>query len=107
MKKKVVMLGSFVVDLTTRQKGLPVPGQTLLGDSFQMGPAERVPTRPSPAHRAGADVTLITKLGRDVFANVATDFYQKEGIDCSHILYDEERETALPSSRWIRKARKT
>ena len=95
MKKKVVMLGSFVVDLTTRQKGLPVPGQTLLGDSFQMGPGGKGSNQAVAAHRAGADVTLITKLGRDVFANVATDFYQKEGIDCSHILYDEERETGI------------
>ena len=45
MQKGVVMFGSFVVDLTTRQKGLPLPGQTIIGSSFQMGRAARVPTR--------------------------------------------------------------
>ena len=94
-KKKVMMLGSFVVDLTTRQKGLPVPGETIVGDSFKMGPGGKGSNQAVVAHRAGADVTLVTKLGRDLFGNVATDFYKAEGMDISHVLFDDERTTGI------------
>ena len=36
MGKPIVVFGSFVVDLTSRSNGLPVPGQTILGASFQI-----------------------------------------------------------------------
>ena len=95
MNKKVVVFGSFVVDLTSRQEGLPSPGQTLLGESFKMGPGGKGSNQAVAAHRAGADVTMITKLGRDVFGKVALDFYEGEDMDCSQLLFDEERETGV------------
>ena len=89
----VVVFGSFVVDLTSRSKGLPLPGQTLLGSSFKLGPGGKGSNQAVAAHRAGADVTLVTKVGRDVFGKVALDFYEKEGMDTRYILQDEEKET--------------
>jgi ribokinase len=89
------MFGSFVVDLTTRQKNLPVPGQTIIGSWFKMGPGGKGSNQAVAAHRAGADVKLITKLGRDPFANVALDFYRDEGIATEHILIDGENATGI------------
>ena len=89
----IVVFGSFVVDLTSRSKGLPLPGQTLLGNSFKMGAGGKGSNQAVAAHRAGADVTLVTKIGRDVFGQVALDFYEKEGMDTRYILKDEEKET--------------
>lgn len=93
MKKKVVVFGSFVVDLTGRTPHMPVPGETVLGSSFKMGAGGKGSNQAVAAHRAGADVTLVTKVGKDVFATVATDFYKKEQMDLSYILEDEEKET--------------
>ena len=90
MGKPIVVFGSFVVDLTGRCKGLPVPGQTLLGSSFKMGAGGKGSNQAVAAHRAGADVTLVTKIGRDVFGNVAMDFYKGEGMNTGHILFDDE-----------------
>lgn len=89
----IVVFGSFVVDLTSRSKGLPLPGQTLLGSSFKMGAGGKGSNQAVAAHRAGADVTLVTKIGQDVFGQVALDFYEKEGMDTRYILKDETRET--------------
>ena len=75
MGKKVVVFGSFVVDLTGRTRTLPVPGQTVMGSTFVMGPGGKGSNQAVAAHRAGADVTLVTKVGKDVFGKVATDFY--------------------------------
>ncbi len=95
MGKPIVVFGSFVVDLTGRCKGLPVPGQTLLGSSFKMGAGGKGSNQAVAAHRAGADVTLVTKIGRDVFGNVAMDFYKGEGMNTGHILFDDEKETGI------------
>ena len=93
MRKKVVVFGSFVVDLTARAPRLPVPGETVRGSLFKMGPGGKGSNQATAAHRAGADVTLVTKVGNDVFGKVATDYYREEGMDISYVFRDEERET--------------
>lgn len=93
MGKPIVVFGSFVVDLTGRCKGLPVPGQTVLGSSFKLGPGGKGSNQAVAAHRAGADITLVTKVGKDVFGKVALDFYRNEGMNTDYILEDEARET--------------
>jgi len=95
MGKPIVVFGSFVVDLTSRSEGLPVPGQTILGSSFKMGPGGKGSNQAVAAHRAGADVTLVTKVGKDVFGKVALDFYKGEGMNTDYILEDEARETGV------------
>ena len=81
MKSAIVVFGSFVVDLAARSPGLPLPGQTLSGNSFRMGAGGKGSNQAVAAHRAGANVTLVTKIGRDVFGNVAMDFYRKENMN--------------------------
>lgn len=95
MSKPIVVFGSFVVDLTSRSQGLPVPGQTILGASFKMGPGGKGSNQAVAAHRAGANVTLVTKVGKDVFGKVALDFYRSEGMNTDYILQDEQRETGV------------
>lgn len=95
MGKKVVVFGSFVVDLTSFSSALPLPGQTILGRAFRMGAGGKGSNQAVAAHRAGADVRLITKIGRDVFGQVALDFYKKEGMDTRYILEDASRETGV------------
>lgn len=93
MKKKVVVFGSFVVDLTARTPRLPMPGETVLGSAFSMGPGGKGSNQAVAAHRAGADVTLVTKVGRDVFGAVATDFYRQEKMDTAYVIEDDAHET--------------
>ena len=63
MEKKIVVFGSFVVDLAGKTEVLPLPGQTVMGHDFRMGPGGKGSNQAVAAHRAGADVTLVTKLG--------------------------------------------
>lgn len=95
MGKPIVVFGSFVVDLTGRTDGLPLPGQTILGKSFKMGAGGKGSNQAVAAHRAGADVTLVTKLGNDMLADVALDFYEAEGMCTDYILRDEESATGV------------
>lgn len=95
MGKPIVVFGSFVVDLTSRSEGLPLPGQTLLGSTFKMGAGGKGSNQAVAAHRAGADVTLVTKLGCDVFGDVAMNFYKGENMNTDYILKDPEKETGI------------
>ncbi len=91
--QKILVFGSFVVDLTSRTGRLPQAGETVLGSSFKMGPGGKGSNQAVAAHRAGADLTLVTKVGKDVFGKVAKDFYLSEGMRTDLILEDEEVET--------------
>ena len=93
--RPVCVFGSFVVDLTSFSRGLPVPGQTLAGSRFKMGAGGKGSNQAVAAHRAGADVRLITRVGSDVFSRVALDFYRDEGMDASRVVVDPASETGV------------
>ena len=56
-----------------RTPHLPAPGETVKGSMFRMGPGGKGFNQGVAAHKAGADVTMLTKLGRDTFGKVALD----------------------------------
>lgn len=89
MKKQIVVFGSFVADLTGLATHFPTPGETVLGEQFKIGPGGKGSNQAVAAHRAGGDVTLITKLGADTFGRMAKEFYEEEGMDTAHLLVDD------------------
>jgi ribokinase len=91
--KKIIVFGSYVTDLTSHSPQLPVPGETLKGISFKNGPGGKGSNQAVAANRAGADVLLITKLGEDVFGEMAKDFYVSENMMIDGIFTDKEYST--------------
>lgn len=79
--KKVMVLGSFVVDLMGRSPHLPEHGETVKSSFFQMGPGGKGFNQAVAAKRAGADLDVSIKLGRDEFAAVAVNYMKQEGMD--------------------------
>lgn len=95
-KAKIVVIGSSNTDMTIKGDRLPKPGETVLGGEFRMGPGGKGANQAVAAQRLGANVSFICKVGRDIFGDNAIAGYQKEGIDCSHILRsDKASGTAL------------
>ena len=94
MKQKVVVFGSFVVDLAAKAPHFPAPGETVMGTAVSVAnPGGKGSNQAVAAHRAGADVTMITKVGKDTFGTIAKDFYAKEGMDSSYMLEDDSLST--------------
>lgn len=93
MKKKVVVFGSFVVDLMGRTPHLPAAGETVKGSMFRMGPGGKGFNQGVAAHKAGADVTMVTKLGRDTFGQVALKAMSELGMNAEHLLFSDELES--------------
>lgn len=95
MAQKVTVFGSFVVDLMARAPRLPVPGETVLGSFFKQGAGGKGFNQGIAAHKSGGDVTMITKLGRDSLAAVATDAMDGVGLSKDHLFYSETEPTGV------------
>ncbi len=79
MKPQVVVVGSFVQDITWRCAAFPKPGETVIGN-FTTGPGGKGSNQAVAAGRAGASTFFIGAVGRDAFAAEARAFYSAEGI---------------------------
>ena len=80
MSLDVVILGVFVADTTYRAERQPRMGETILGQSFALGPGGKGSNQAVAAGMAGASVGFITKLGQDPFAEMALATWEKAGV---------------------------
>lgn len=95
MKQRVTVFGSFVVDLMGRTPHLPVPGETVKGSYFQQGAGGKGFNQGIAAHKAGGDVVMITKLGRDSLGEVATKAMDSVGLPKDYLFYNDEVATGI------------
>ncbi len=96
MNKKILVIGSSNTDMTIKGERLPVPGETVTGGIFYMGPGGKGANQAVAAARLGGDVSFICKVGRDIFGDSALEGYRKEGIDISNAMRsDKASGTAL------------
>jgi ribokinase len=93
----VCVVGSTNIDLTFRAARLPKPGETLAGHAFHLGHGGKGANQAVMAARLGARVTMVGKVGRDVFGEGALRNYREQGIDTTHVLIDTERPTGVAS----------
>ena len=77
---KVVILGVFVADTAYRASRMPKMGETILGNSFVLGPGGKGSNQAVAAGKLGADVTIITRLADDDFGKMALDTWQNANV---------------------------
>src|SRR5882724_748231 len=85
MKPQVVVVGSFVQDLTWKCGRFPQAGETVIG-TFVTGPGGKGSNQAVAAGRAGVATVFIGAVGGDVFAGAAKKFYRTEGIGARFIV---------------------
>jgi ribokinase len=78
--KPIVILGVFVADTAYRAARAPRMGETILGSSFKLGPGGKGSNQAVAAGKLGADVSFVTRLGRDPFADMAVATWQDAGV---------------------------
>lgn len=77
---RLVILGVFVADCAFRSERLPRMGETVLGSGFTLGPGGKGSNQAVAAARLGAEVTLVTRLGHDGFAEMAARVWAEAGV---------------------------
>lgn len=95
MPAKIVVVGSFNVDLTSYMRRIPARGETVEGDRFVTGPGGKGSNQAVAAARLGAEVTFIGRVGQDVFAPIALDIWQAEGINTEYVVQDPTVSTGV------------
>ena len=88
MTGKIVILGVFVADTAYRADRAPRMGETILGNSFKLGPGGKGSNQAVAAARLGAEVAFISRLGRDPFGDMALQTWADAGVT-PHVVHDE------------------
>jgi ribokinase len=91
--RRICVLGSYVVDMSSLSSRLPETGESVIGSLFRMGPGGKGSNQGVAARRAGGDVVMITKVGKDVFGDMARRSFLTENLDSEYIFVDETAET--------------
>jgi ribokinase len=94
---QVCVVGSSNIDLFFRTARLPRPGETLAGQSFHLDYGGKGANQAVMAARFGARVTMVGKVGRDVFGEGVGRNFRQHGIDTTHLLLDDHRGTGVAS----------
>ena len=81
----LVVFGSINADLFFNVGRLPVRGETVLCPGFVFSPGSKGANQAAAAARAGAQVAMIARVGRDPFARPVVDALAAAGVDVSGI----------------------
>jgi len=92
---RIVVVGSVNTDMVVKGRRLPSPGETVTGGQFVMAAGGKGANQAVAAARLGAQVTLVAKVGQDVFGDQAIDNFRREGIQTNCLLRDEQNATGV------------
>jgi ribokinase len=81
----ICVIGAANMDLISYVPRLPRMGETLHGHEFHMGFGGKGANQAVMAARLGARVSIVTKLGEDVFGDKALENFREQGIDTTYV----------------------
>jgi ribokinase len=89
---RICVVGSANMDLTFRTPRLPLPGETLIGHSFVQSFGGKGANQAVAAARLGANVSIVTRVGRDAFGEAILINFAHQGI-ATYAVTDPDRPT--------------
>ena len=92
---KIIVFGSINMDLTAYVPQLPLPGETLLGDSYIIVPGGKGNNQAVAAARLGAQVQFVGRVGDDIFGKQVLEIVSAENVDVTSVAVDPEKGTGL------------
>jgi ribokinase len=81
----IVVVGSANVDLTTFNDVFPRPGETIFGKKFDLGFGGKGANQAVAARLCGASVSMVAKVGSDLFGPATIKNFESQGIDATHV----------------------
>jgi ribokinase len=94
-KAKILVVGSFMMDLVVRTPRVPKNGETIIGTSFNRFPGGKGANQAVAAARLGGAVTMAGKVGSDDFGDEFLSVLASEGINTAYILRDSQAATGV------------
>ena len=90
---RVTVLGSFMTDLVVRAPRRPLAGESLIGSDFGIFVGGKGNNQAIAAARCGAPVSIIGRIGDDIFAQPLVDTLEENGIASRYVIRDPEAGT--------------
>lgn len=84
-RPSIAVVGSTMIDLVTYVQQVPTSGETLVGDSFQMGFGGKGANQAVMASLLGASVTMVNCLGDDSYGKMYRENFARFDIDTRHV----------------------
>jgi ribokinase len=84
-RPRIAVVGSANVDLTTFSEQFPKPGETIFGQSFDLGFGGKGANQAVAARLCGSDVFMVARVGDDLFGPSSIENFKKLGIDATHV----------------------
>ena len=91
----ITILGIFVADLSFSGDKIPVSGETILGDNYNIGPGGKGCNQAIAISRLGGKVNFISKIGDDGYGKLAINSLQKNKIDTKNIIISKKHKTGV------------
>jgi ribokinase len=85
----IFVIGSTNTDMVVKTDRFPLPGETKLGGTFFMHAGGKGANQAVAAARLGGRVTLVTKLGNDIFGKQSLTCFKKEKIQTDYVFFSE------------------
>lgn len=92
---RVAVVGSLNCDLVMRVARRPARGETVLAQSFHTFVGGKGGNQAIACARAGAEVSMIGRVGEDPFGAAVLQKLEASGIDCHFVGKDAERGTGI------------
>lgn len=90
---RIVVIGSSNIDMIARVNHLPLPGETVGEARFMQAYGGKGANQAVAAARMGGEVTFVTALGNDMYAELLKENFSKEGIATDQIIIDSQNPT--------------
>jgi ribokinase len=94
---RICVVGSCNLDLTFHVARLPRPGETLAASALRQGFGGKGANQAVAAARLGAHVTMIARVGADVFGKQYLENFRAQGMDTTFVRADASRPTGTAS----------
>jgi ribokinase len=92
---RIVVVGSSNTDMVVKSDRIPAPGETVTGGQFVLAPGGKGANQAVAAARLGVQVTLVARVGCEMFGDQAIAGYEDEGIETELIVRDPEHHTGV------------
>lgn len=85
-KPRILVVGSFVMDVIATTERVPAAGQTVYGKSFHTAPGGKGANQALQCARLGAQVTMMGCVGDDLFGRQLLETPRAAGVDVSRVV---------------------
>lgn len=92
---KIFVIGSINIDVSARMQRLPLPGQTVNAESYNLGVGGKGANQAIAASKMGADTCFVGAIGNDDFGVTALRELTNYGLDTKNIRRFDNVETGM------------